>query len=460
MKFIDRKTEIKFTKESIELSKNKLFTFSIYGLRRVGKTRLILEILKESDLYFFVNKNKRSESLLKEYEETLKNKKILTELESLKSWDEFFKIIFERFKGIIAFDEFQNFVYVDKSVYGSLQKYVDLNEHKKDILFVFSGSIVGLIKKLFSDAKEPLYGRIKRNLILKPLSFVNIMKMCHELDIHSIEEIIKLYAIFGGFPKYYVSMEDERLNGENLEKIVSRFFFVENAILEDEVSQILSLEFGKRSGLYYDILTAIANGNTRISEVASFLRKKETTLTRQINELINYFELVGVEQSIVNRKKLLFIRHPLMNFWFKFFYKNLSSYKRREKWLIEKIKKEINAYIGRQFENICKEALIKVSYFDFQRIGKWWGHYRENNIRKEVEIDLVALNEKTKEILFCECKWKDKVNAEKVLEELKEKAKYVNWKSKKQYYAIFAKSFSKRADCYCFDLKDLEKEFK
>lgn len=464
MRFIDREKEIEYLKESAELSKTKLFTVSLSGLRRIGKTRLLFELLKEKDIYFFVNKDKTSKSLLEEYEETLKDRKILTKLESLKNWEQFFEVLFGRFQGIIVFDEFQNFVNVDKPIFGILQKYIDMNEKKKDLLLIFSGSIIGMMKKLFSK-KEPLYGRLKRKLDIKQLDFSDVVKMCHELKIRDTKEIVMLYAIFGGFPKYYVSIEDENLKGGNFEKIMERLFLMQDAVLEDEVSQILSLEFGKRSGVYYDILAAIANGSTRISEIASFLRKKETALTRQINELINYFELVGVEKPVVNGKSLLFIRHPLIKFWFRFFYRNISSYKRREKWLIERIKGEINSYVGREFENVCREALIKANFFEFTKIGRWWGYKREEGERKSIEIDIVALNDNTKEILFGECKWQNKVDASKVLWELREKAKYVKWynEERKEHYAIFAKSFKEKAKqegLLLFDLKDIEKALK
>jgi len=109
-------------------------------------------------------------------------------------------------------------------------------------------------------------------------------------------------------------------------------------------------EFGKRSGLYYDILAAIASGNTKTGEIASLLKKKETALTRQINELTNRFELISLEKPVTGGKGVFVISHPLLNFWFGFFYKNLSSYKRRESWLTDKIKGSINSYIGHRFE--------------------------------------------------------------------------------------------------------------
>ncbi len=464
MKFIDRTEEMRYLKEAAVLSKSKLFTVSITGLRRVGKTRLILEMLSKDDLYFFVNKDKESTSLLQEYADILRARKVITELEVLNNWDIFFKVLFERFKGIVVFDEFQNFMAVDKSVYGILQKHIDLNENKAGLFIIFSGSTVGLMKKLFSDSKQPLYGRLKRKMPLKPLMFRDTLKMCDELGINNIEDAIRLYAIFGGFPKYYVTIEDEQLGEAGFEKIIDRLFFAENAVLEDEAGQILSLEFGKRSGIYYDILTAIASGNTRISEVASFLRKKETALTRQMNELINRFELVSAEKPVTGGKSIFVINHPLLNFWFRFFYKNLSGYKRREGVLINKIKDNMNAYIGHRFEAVCREFL-EHQKLNFQKSGRWWGAYRENDERKVAEIDIVSINEQTKEILFCECKWKDRVDAKEILTELKEKTKFVMWNNdkRKEHYAIFAKSFKEKVaepNLTLFDLKDIEKAMK
>lgn len=386
----------------------------IYGLRRVGKTRLVLECLRQQDLYFFVNKDKTSGSLLKEYEAQLKSKNILAELESIDNWDVFFKVLFERFEGTVAFDEFQNFLQVDKAVMGILQKYMDMNENKKRFLMIFSGSTVGLLKKTLRDKKSPLYGRIKRQMHLKPMSFPNILEMCRELEFSSVSRAIELYAIFGGFPKYYTSIEDEALKGKSMEEILERFFFMENAVLEEEVMEILSLEFGKRSGIYYDIIAAIADGCTRISEIASYLRKKETALTRQLNELIYKFDIVSSEKQAIGNKKALFINHPLASFWFSLFHKNLSAYKRRETSFVTNAKNSINGFIGRRFEHVCGETLRYLNAnnalpFSCETIGRQWGRMQDKpKGENQYEIDTVALSQKSKSILFAGCRWKER----------------------------------------------------
>ncbi|MCD6464654.1 restriction endonuclease, partial [Candidatus Woesearchaeota archaeon] len=125
-------------------------------------------------------------------------------------------------------------------------------------------------------------------------------------------------------------------------------------------------------------------------------------------------------------------------------------------------------YLGEKFEEFCmklvKEGLINLG--SFTRIGRQWGKIKNKPKGENTyEIDILAINEKTKEILAVECKWKNKVNAEKIAKELVEKLSFVDWHKdkRKESLAIFAKSFSKKIQSYdsrkvyCFDLKDLER---
>ncbi|HLD41650.1 MAG TPA: ATP-binding protein, partial [archaeon] len=408
MKFVNREAEMGILREAGALSKKKLYTVSVSGLRRVGKTRLLTEFLKGGGLYFFVNAKKSSPDLLDEYSGILKEKKILGGLEKLANWEDFFKVLFERFSGTAVFDEFQNFESVDGAVTGILQKNIDLNENRGGILLVFSGSLIGLLKKMFTGKKETLYGRLKRGVRLQPLSLADTRKMCMEIGITDMEEIIKLYGILGGFPLYYTKIEDENLAGKSFQDIIG-LFFLKEGLLEDEVQSILSMEFGKRSGVYYGILEAIANGNRRLSDIAGYVRKEPTKITRQLNELKNYFELVDYEEDVITGKKLYVIKHPLVNFWFRFFNSRLSDYKRRYPEFIEAVKRDINLYIGRRFEIACLEVLPKLGLpIKPDKTGRHWGKIKDlPKGENAYEIDVVCLDRKNKEALFVECKWSD-----------------------------------------------------
>ena len=127
---------------------------------------------------------------------------------------------------------------------------------------------------------------------------------------------------------------------------------------------------------------------------------------------------------------------------------------------------DLNSFIGKKFEKIIFELLQRhmiLKEFSFTKIGKQWGKIPKR--KENYEIDILALNENTKQILFAECKWQSKVNAAEICKELTEKASYVQWhnEERKEIFAVFAKSFSRRIEefegrkVYCFDLKDLEK---
>lgn len=472
MRFIDRETELKALSEIEELSRRKFWIIAIYGAKRVGKTRLALEFMKDRGLYFFVNRNKSGETLLLEFSELLRQKKILSELEAINSWDSFFETLVKRYHGTVVFDEFQNFTFVDKSVFGILQKNFDLNEDTP-LMMILTGSTVGLMKKIFQDRKEPLYGRIKRKIELGPMEFSSVAEMCKELNFENMEEVVTLYSIFGGFPKYYVAIEDNRLQGRSIEEILDVFFFQKDAVLEDEVQVILSQEFGRRSGLYYSILEAVANGNNSISEMASYLRAEKTSITRQIDELLNYFEILRLDRPLVKGKKkgLIFINHPLLHFWFRFFYKNYSLYERRDPNFEETVKDQLNSFIGTRFEELCRELLAKNMVgklpFRFTKFGKQWGKIPAAEKGKNVyDIDLVALNDEEKKILFVETKWRDLSleESKNILDELKRKAGHVQWfsKKRKEFYGLMARRIDgkekmKNEGHFLFDLRDLER---
>jgi len=105
------------------------------------------------------------------------------------------------------------------------------------------------------------------------------------------------------------------------------------------------------------------------------------------------------------------------------------------------------------FEQIAKELIRKKH--PSTKLGSWWYNGEE--------IDLVALNENTKEIVFFECKWKNLRYTQSltILKELQEKAESVEWQNKKrtEHYGLIAKTIEQKNDLrkqgfYVYDLED------
>ncbi|MBC2695463.1 MAG: DUF234 domain-containing protein [Desulfobacteraceae bacterium] len=90
--------------------------------------------------------------------------------------------------------------------------------------------------------------------------------------------------------------------------------------------------------------------------------------------------------------------------------------------------KSYDAYLGHVFENVCKQFLQDCNLrqalpFSFEKIGRRWGKInRRPRGENAYEIDLVALNDEMKHVLFVECKWQDLKlkDAKNILVQLKE----------------------------------------
>ena len=456
MRFIDRKAELNELNTIEKLSSKKLFVLAIYGLRRVGKTRLLLEFLKERGVYFFVNRNKTSDDLLLEFQEILKTKKILTELESLPSWEKFFEICTTRELPPLVFDEFQNFVEVEPSILGSLQKNIDLHESNPGLIII-AGSLIGLMKKTFQNVKEPLYGRIKRGIRISPLPLPSCFEIGEELKLEKAE-LLKLYLIFGGYPKYYIAIEDFDLKEKTALEIVDALFLSKSAPLDEEVNTILSQEFGGRSGIYYSILEAIALGNNRLSSIAGYLNVPATSITRQIGDLKDNFELIQIEKPYQGKRGIYVIKHPLLEFWFSQIYKNYSDYASRNPDFILKVKENLNCYYGKAFERAAREFIV--AKLNLSTAQRQWGKIPDAEKGKDTyEIDLIGSSEHAS-YLF-EIKWQELQYTEAIelLKQMATKAKFVQKLPLNILFGIVAKKVEQkeklRASNYLiYDLDD------
>ncbi len=232
--------------------------------------------------------------------------------------------------------------------------------------------------------------------------------------------------------------------------------------LFEEVEFLLKEEF-REPETYKRIVEAIALGNTKLVQIANYSHIPPNQLTKYLQALIN-LDIITKEKIVTEKKprskKIIYsIKDNFFDFYFSFVEPFKSDLEIDEfKNFEEHFFRNFNQFVGRKFETLIKAEIINLVFrSEFTKVGKWW--------HKDKEIDVVALNEKTKEILFCECKWKGGVNASKIAKELREKARYVQWynERRKERFAIFAKSFSKKIEeyegrkVYCFDLRDLER---
>jgi len=456
LNFLDREEEVKKVEEKYGSDKAEFVL--IYGRRRIGKTELIKKFIEEKKAFYFLcEKNKievESERFLERFN---RNFDVFIEARNL---EDFFEKISTRFRNeriIVAIDEFSYWIEREKDKISSQFQYiVDEILPGTKIFVIVCGSLVSTMESLLAY-KNPLYGRATLRLKVLPLSFLDACKFFKKFD---IDDLVKVYASVGGVPAYLKEFNDSLTFEEN----VNRTFFNKDHVLFDDAERLLKDEL-REPYVYLSILEQISEGATTLSEISSKSRVDVTNLPKYLKVLENMGLIKKIYPVIRERKSKRGI-YKIMDYYFHFWLKFVHRYKEEiELGTMEfsAIAKEFNRYVGVVFEDLAKEFVIKKSFnlpFQFIRIGKWW--------YKDKEIDLIALNEHTKQIAFFEVKWHElerEEEAKGIIEKLKEKSAFVNWfnPTRTEYFGIIAKKIGAEAKealrnegYFVFDMAELK----
>jgi uncharacterized protein len=437
IKFKDRKKEFLELRESIN---KKAFAFEIiYGRRRVGKTELILHATKKDKRIYYLavgeNNLERFYAVCVEYDSNISKLKMD------------YEVLFDYLKNnvdVLIIDEFQNLIKENPNFLSILQSIIDTKLKKSNLKFFILGSSISIITSKVLNYNSPIFGRKTASLKLKPVSFFDLHYFFPKLKIN---ELIEIYGFADGVP-YYLNMIDKPFWFWLDDEIKRRKGF-----LKDEVDFLMKLEF-ENASTYKLVLEAIANGKTVINEIKDFIKLQRTDLSPYLSNLIEVGFVkreVSITENVKSRHGRYYLNDNFLKFWFKYIYPNLSSIEQGI-FKVDSIKKDYSAYLGFIFEEVCKQYLAQINSFDYSVLGRWW--------YKGIEIDILALNEESKSILFGECKWQENVDAIKLFSKLKEKAMFVDWNihKRREEFVLFAKSFKtkpKIKGLLLFDLKDL-----
>ncbi|MCD6464331.1 ATP-binding protein [Candidatus Woesearchaeota archaeon] len=460
MRFIDREEELDILENEFERDSASFIV--IYGRRRIGKTRLIEEFIKHKPGYIYYLASDEAEVLqIKELQQHVARffRDDFLYNQDIHDWKLFFsylkKIWPRNEKLIFIIDEFNYLVKNNKAFPSYLQNFWDTVLSKTKTKLIVSGSVVRLMVEKVLSHGSPLYGRRTSDILLEELKIMDVKKFLNV----SFEDAIRFWSVLGGVPKYL------ELASPSFEDFLTKLFSKKSFFYRE--GYYLMTEELKDIANYLNILRGLAEGYNKINELANFTGIEQKKIYPYIDVLESLGFVRREEPVIGKRKTLFFINDNFLDFWFNFIHKYRSDIE-LDSLDVSKLKNEINAFIGKKFELLCKKnfGLILKGY---SRVGKQWGKIKGKPKGENVyEIDIVALNDERKQILFGECKWQANVNAEKIVKSLVEKAGFVQWHNaeRRESFAVFAKSFKKRLKSfegrpvYCFDLKDLERIFK
>ena len=397
MEFFNREKELAHLRRIEALSKTSAKMSIIVGRRRIGKTALVKQAFKKR-VYFFVSK--KSEALLcEEFVERLQNALDIKVFGEFRTFSRLFEYIMElstqrHFTLII--DEFQEFLYINRSIYADMQNIWDSYKNRSSLHLVLSGSIYSLMKRIFEDKKEPLFGRADSKISLKPFRVSTLKEIVQRYcPTCSQNDLLSFYILTGGVAKYVEIFVDNR--AFSLAKALD-LIFDEYSLFLDEGKNLLIEEFGKEYTTYFSILSLLASSKTSRAEIESVLHKN---IGGYLDRLENEYAIVKKIKPIFAKEGSRSVKYEIednfFNFWFRFVYKYKSAIEiENYDYVKEIVKRDFSTFSGRFLEKYFKEKL-KLSH-RYDEIGSYWERGNKN------EIDIVAVNRVEKKMLIVEVK--------------------------------------------------------
>jgi len=435
-KFINRKRELKSLQDFWKNQNSQLVV--IYGKRRVGKTELIKKFIEEKPAIYFLSDNLPESMNLKflgrvvgEFFED----NFLAE-NGFRDWYQFFQYLKDNVKKrmVLAIDEFPYLAHANKAISSVFQKGWDEYLSDLPIFLILCGSSISMMESETLAYKAPLYGRRTGQLLIKPLSFSGASQF---FPGKSMEDCLRFYAIAGGIPAYLKQLNTHLSPRKN---IVNEMLSPDK-LLYNEVEFILKEELREPRN-YFSILKAIAFGRNKFGEIVNETGIEKSSLHKYLFVLEN-LQLIEKEipvtekNPIRSRKGRYCLQDQFVKFWFSYVFSFKSELELGNTApVLKKLKESFNILVAQTYEKVTQEILRAHGddFFLFMRAGRWWD--------KNEEIDLVALNDETNEILFGEAKWSNKKVGTNIYRDLKRKASLVDWgkPDRKEYFCLFSRS--------------------
>jgi AAA+ ATPase superfamily predicted ATPase len=418
--FVGREKELQMLREYYD---SHSFEFGvIHGRRRVGKTTLLKESIKDKkSLYLLAqqaNAKTNLELFSKRYGELLGVGQI-----TFDSFHDFFEAIFKEHDWVVIIDEFSYLTEVDSSIESVLQGLIDTYKDSTTIKLIISGSEVGMFNNHFSVSK-PLFNRQTFSYQLKECDYLESSLYYPRF---TPEDKVRAYTVFGGLPYYLSYINDKHTIEDNIKRLITD----ENARFSHEVTMLLHTEL-RSIQEYQSVLQAIHSGSTKLAEIDSKSKINDTAKTSKYVKKLMELEIIEKEYKFLenpNSKNHLFrIKNNFMAFHYHFVWKNQAAraLMHSEDFYDTFIKDGLEHFVSLRFEKIA-EQYLKRHYKSKNGepiidMGRYWYNDRKN--KTDVEIDLCVQTKNR--IHIYECKWTHHPVGKHVMNELIEKGKYLN----------------------------------
>ncbi|MGF7018898.1 AAA+ ATPase superfamily predicted ATPase [Lachnospiraceae bacterium PF1-21] len=420
--FLGREKEL----DSLERMYNKKnFQMAVvYGRRRIGKTSLLNEFVKDKNSLYLPAEEVNDSLNLHKFSRLLGEKIGIHNFPAVTDWNNFFSLIKEQLGNehlVLVIDEYPYAASANKSLNSILQHVIDYEFKETNIFLILCGSSMSFMENQVLGEKSPLFGRRTGQLKINPLDYYDSAKFYPNV---SNEDKIRYYACIGGTP-YYLSLINSDLSfEENLQEL----YFEISGYLNNEGVLLMKQEFREPAN-YNAVLQAIASGSNTLGEIVGFTKLESSLISRYLITLqeLNYIERVIPFGSnpLKGKTSQYQITENFIAFWYRFVFSVRSEIERGNGDIYFSLAlNDLTDYIGPIFEEVSRQYLRRKNAkgelpFVAKSFGKWWGKDRKGNVQ---ELDVVASSVSGKELLVGECKWRSNLKVNKIRRVLEERA--------------------------------------
>ena len=437
LEFLNRSREIQRLRNALS-NKKESHLLVVYGRRRLGKSTLLQHVLKDSDVYYL---GTQSDQVLQRQNLVRDVARILPEFDAVQypNWETIFRQLALHCQPgtVVVLDEFPYLVEESPELASVIQNLVDtqaLNYH-----LVLCGSSQRMMHGLALDQSAPLYGRAQEILKIEPLRLGWLQKAVYPDPVQCVEA----YAVWGGVPRYWELAADF----PSLEESVKYLVLDKYGVLHQEPQRLL-LDDMNRTTQTNSIISVIAYGAHRLTEIGGRLEKKATILSRPLANLrdLGYLmrELPFGEHPKSSKKTLYKIVDPYLQFWYRFVFPHLSLLEvDRIDEVYRLIQEQFSQHVAGIWEELARKscAYADIGGSVWHPAARWWGRGRNGDA---LEIDVIAESLDRTRLLVGEVKWQEQLNFDETLFTLRQKVE--NLPLRRKYEGIELAIWSKQAD--------------
>lgn len=409
MEFVGRENELELLNNLIK--SDNFESVLIYGRRRIGKSELIKKCLETNNItsIYYESKQTSEQNNLVSLSNVVSYCLHMPPL-AFGNIEELLDFVFEKSinqKIILVIDEYPFLKAKIEGMDSILQTLIDKYINSSKLKLIVCGSYIQVMKDILST-HNPLYGRFKKTIDLLPMNYYDTSKFYSGF---SNEDKVSLYSVFGGIPYYNSLISENKTVKENIIDLIaskdSSLFQEIPSFLNTEISRIVNAN---------EVFEVLGKGYHKFTDIVDKSHVSSAPSTIDVLKQLINLRLVEKRSPINDennkKKSAYYISDNLALFYYKYIFPNQSiiNVMNKNDFFDSFIKEDFyTMYIPKQFENICKEYLIKENLAgkletSFYKIGTY---YYDDAINKtNGEFDVVTLDKNG--YIFYECKYKEK----------------------------------------------------